>query len=243
MIKSRTTLIVLTVSFLLYEYVVAAFMYNIGGMFSNFSYTFVISACVFCALFVERTWDYAFTQIGLLCTVGADYFLVLVDEQQRLPGMLFFSAAQVAYFCRLYFADKNEKSRRIHLILRVAASVALPLICLIVLGKNADGVALVSMFYYANLFLNVVFALKNFEKPGIFAIGLLVFLISDTVIGFHNLDCYFPIKEGSALYKFFHSSSELIYGFYLPSQVLICTSLLPRRLAEIAEKKQKINAG
>ena len=198
-------------------------MHNVNGMFSVFAYAYIVCTCIFCALFKEKAKDYIFTQLGLIGTMCADFFLVLLPHQERLPGMIFFSAVQVFYFLRLYFLDESKKRRTVHLVLRIILSVGIVAVTLSVLGLNADPVAVLSMFYYVNLVLNLIFAFLDFENNSVFAIGLLCFIVSDTVIGIRNLDSYIgaqPIVE-EVVEHIKRSKIDLIYGFYLPSQAFI----------------------
>lgn len=144
--------------------------------------------------------------------------------------MLFFSVTQLSYFLRLYLYDENKYRRAWHIGIRAAASILAVAATFIVLGQSADSVAVVSMFYYANLIINIVFAFIQLEKPGIFAIGLLLFAMCDAVIGFSFLDGYLPIPEGSFIYKIIYPGFDLAWAFYLPSQILLAISLLPRRI-------------
>ena len=180
--------------------------------------------------------------------MGADFFLVLLPEQKRLPGMIFFAAVQIMYFLRLYTTDTNAKRKKVHLILRVALSVIIVAATFIVLGVGADPVAVLSTFYYTNLLLNVIFAFIDYENTGVFAIGLLLFIISDTVIGFHELDDYIgkdPIVM-EVVKQIKRSKIDLVYGFYLPSQVLIAMApahkLFKKLDKEQMAKKRKVYA-
>ena len=246
MAKTKKTLFLLTVDFILLETIFVFLMNNIGGMFSVFSYIYITSACIFCSFFKEKTNDYIFTQLGLIGTMGADFFLVLLPEQKRLPGMIFFAAVQIMYFLRLYTTDTNAKRKKVHLILRVALSVIIVAATFIVLGVGADPVAVLSTFYYTNLLLNVIFAFIDYENTGVFAIGLLLFIISDTVIGFHELDDYIgkdPIVM-EVVKQIKRSKIDLVYGFYLPSQVLIAMApahkLFKKLDKEQMAKKRKV---
>lgn len=220
-------------------------MHNVNGMFSFFSYVYVTTCAIFCSLFREKSTDYLFTQLGLIGTMGADIFLVLLPHQERLPGMICFSCVQIFYFLRLYTTDTNEKRRKANLILRIIGSVAIVALTFLVLGPGADPVAVLSMFYYVNLFLNVIFAFLDFENTGVFAIGLLCFIISDTVIGFNELDDYVgrdPVVM-EVINHIRRSKIDLVYGFYLPSQALIAMSpaykLFKKLDKEQTEKKRK----
>lgn len=233
MIKNKRLLILLSVIFLVTEAILGILLQTAQSSIPiNLRYTAVVFACLFCVLFAEKSLSFLFTQIALLGTVGADYFLVYRSDMQQLPAMIFFSVVQIAYFLRLYFEDGNKTRRKVHLIVRVAISAAIILVTFAVLGKSTDAVAAVSMFYYANLVLNAIFAFISFKKTPIFAIGLLLFILCDTVIGFSLIDTYLPLAEDSVIYKIIYPGFDLAWAFYLPSQALLSVSLLPERIRQ-----------
>ena len=233
MIKSKKILMGLTAVFLMTEALLGVLLQTAQGSVPiNLRYTAVIFACLFCILFAEKTFSFWFTQIALACTVCADYFLVYLTEIQQLPAMLFFSAVQIAYFLRLYFEENNKARRRFHLIIRVVLSLLAIVVTVMVLGKNCDAVATVSMFYYANLMLNAVFSFASFKKNYLLAVGFLLFILCDTVIGFAFIDDYLPISKDSVIYKIIYPGFDLAWAFYLPSQALLAISLLPERFRE-----------
>ena len=188
------------------------------------SYCSVLLACLFCATFCERSWRYALTQAALLCTVGADWFLVVTDPREQLPAMLFFSAAQLCYAARLIL-PQSPSVRRVHLWIRSLLSAFSCLLTVFVLGDKCDAVALISMFYYANLLLNIVYAFLAGRRERLFAVGLLLFVLCDTLIGISCLDAYFTIPADSFLYQIIHPGFDLAWAFYVPSQTLIAASL------------------
>jgi len=230
MIRNKRLLIGMSVAFTVTESILGYLIQTADTGVRILSYVSVVLACLFCALFFERSGSYAFTQIGLICTVCADYFLVLAEARQQLPAMIFFSVTQLAYFARLYFAERSEKRRTCHIFLRIIASGIAILATVIVLGSNTDAVALVSMFYYANLLINIVFAFLQGEEPRIFAVGLLLFVLCDTLIGLSCLDAYMTIPEDSFVWRLIHPGFDLAWAFYVPSQTLLALSLLPKRL-------------
>ena len=231
MIKNKKLLVILSAAFLTVEAVLGVLLQTSQHLTPiNLRYTAVVLACLFFILFAERSLSFLFTMLALLCTVGADYFLVYSEEIQQLPAMLFFSVTQIAYFLRLYFEDNNKTRRLVHLIARIAFSLLAIVVTFGVLQSSADAVAVVSMFYYVNLILNIIFAFINFEKPGVFAIGLLLFALCDTVIGLSLINTYLPLSEDSFIYKLINPGFDLAWAFYLPSQALLAVSLLPRKL-------------
>ena len=188
-------------------------------MFSLFSYICIISSCLFCAIVSDGSRSWLFTQLGLVGTVGADFFLVFIlPDQKRVPGL------------RIYFEDQNRLRRKIHLALRGVASVAALIVTPVVLGSRMDAVALISVFYYANLICNVVFSFVNFRQSGVFAIALLAFILSDTLLGFQSLSSYFLIPRGSFIFYVVQVGKSIFYPLYILSQVLIPVSVASRRL-------------
>ena len=231
MIKNKKLLVILSAIFLTAEAVLGILLQTAQNKIPiNLRYTAVVLACLFFILFAEKSLSFLFTMVALVCTVGADYFLVYCAEMQQLPAMLFFSVTQIAYFLRLYFEDNNITRRLIHLICRGVFSAVAIGATLLVLGADTDAVAVVSMFYYANLILNIIFAFIAFKKSWAFAIGLLLFVLCDTVIGLSLINTYLPIAEGSFIYKLIYPGFDLAWAFYLPSQALLSISLLPKRL-------------
>ena len=230
MIKNKKLLLWLSVAFLCIMAVLGVLLQTVQASIPvNLRYTAIVLACLFCILFAETSDSYLFTQLALVFTLMADYFLVCRDTVQQLPGMLCFSVVQIAYFMRLYREDKCSTRRKLHLGLRMALSVAVVAVTLAVLGKSCDAVAIVSMFYYANLILNAVFACMDFKKNPIFAIGLILFILCDTIIGLSLIDAYLPISRDSVMYRIIFPGFDLAWAFYLPSQALLAISLLPRR--------------
>ena len=192
-------------------------------------YLTVLLACLFCGLLAERSWAYLLTQLALLLTACADWFLVLPSPPNQLPGMVFFSLAQLAYGARLCLAEPSPLRRRVQLWARVLLSAAALTATVLALGKGTDAVALVSMLYYANLILNLILAWTQLPKQAIMAVGLTLFLLCDTLIGLAFLDGYIPIGEESVIYRVIHPGFDLAWAFYLPSQMLLAVSLLPVR--------------
>ena len=229
MIKNKRVILIFSVIFLVLECIIGVLIHTAQGSIDiNLRYLSVILACGFFIIFANRSHCYIFTQVGLICTVCADYFLVYLTDIKQLPAMIFFSVTQIVYFLRLYFDDTNATRRKWHVIIRASAAVIVLSLTAVVLGKSCDAVALVSMFYYANLALNLTFAFADFKNNRIFAIGILCFILCDTVIGLSFVSSYLPMNESSFIYKIIYPGFDLAWVFYLPSQALIAVSLLKK---------------
>lgn len=228
MLNKTTLKLPLTITFIVCEIILGVLVQITGdGVLVAVSYACVILACLFFGLFYEKSYSYYLTQLGLICTVVADLFLVVMNPIKQLPAMAFFSVTQLCYFFRLYTSCKNPRLRLAHIITRGSLVVIALSLTALVLGKNTDALSLVSLFYYANLIVNIVFAFIEFKKEPLLAIGLLLFLLCDTIIGLNVMaNSYIPIAEGTLIYNILHCNINLAWIFYVPSQVLIALSLL-----------------
>lgn len=198
----------------------------------------IILCCSFCLLFIRNSHAYILTQLALLCTVGADYFLVWSQPRVQLPAMLFFLVAQSAYAVRLHLSDSSLPRRRAQGWSIFALAAIVPLLTGLVLGANTDALAVVSMLYYSVLVINVIFAAIRVRSNPLLAIGLVLFLCCDTVIGLVMMDAYLPIPSDALLYRVIHPGFDLAWACYLPSQVLITLSLLVEK-AHRADKNDE----
>ena len=189
------------------------------------SFCSIVLAFCFSLLFLSFKKKNFFIQIGLFFTVMADIFLVLVEPQLQALAMSFFSLAQLAYFSKLLYETQSKKLRLANLISRCLLVVIVQIITILVVGEKTDYLALISMFYYTNLILNIVFAFFNFRQNPYFAVGMVLFALCDTIIGLQvAIGTYIIIPESSFIYKFVFSSFNWAWLFYLPSQTLISIS-------------------
>ena len=217
----------MTACFLVLQLTFVYCMYHIR--FSLFSYICIISSCLFCALLADSSRSWLFTQIGLIGTVGADFFLVFLPVQQRVPGMLFFCTTQIAYFLRIYFEDHNRIRKTVHLVVRAVASVAILIVTPIVLGPRLDAISMISVFYYANLICNLLFGFLNFKQSRLFTLALFAFAFSDTIIGFQSLSSYFLIPRGSFIFYAIRIGKDIFYPLYIIAQISIPLSVAFRK--------------
>lgn len=198
-------------------------------------FTSICLSALFLVLCFEKNKTYLVMQIGLICTVFADIFLVVLEPIKQIPAMIFFSITQICYFLRLYFNTKSKKEKLIHLILRVSLTLIVQIITIVVLKEKIDALSLVSMFYYTNLILNMIFAFIHFKKSPVFAIGLLLFLLCDTIIGLDIMASSYISGTLLEAINSFISGANWAWIFYVPSQALIAISLV-----RIKEKKSSI---
>ncbi|MBO5323172.1 MAG: hypothetical protein J6A88_03610 [Oscillospiraceae bacterium] len=203
--------------FLVLEAVLYGFILTTGGQtLVTCEYLAIVLCFVFALLNFKKTT--MLIVAGLAFTLGADYFLVVANPQQQLWGMVFFMGAQTMYAIFLQLRSRN----RALLIGRIALIVLAEGIAWIVLGDKLDPLAAVSMYYYANLIMNLIVSFTMFRIEKLLSIGFVLFLLCDTVIGL-QVACggYLAIDPNSLLYRIIFMPFHLSWFFYLPSQVLI----------------------
>lgn len=160
---------------------------------------------------------------GMACTVGADFFLVVCSPMEQLLGMAFFMVAQSMYAVALH---KKQQCKPV-VILRVSLTILVPLVAAMVLKEKMDVLSAISLCYYVNLVMNLVAAWAQGNK--VLGIGFVLFLLCDTVIGLQTVvKGYLPIGEQTLLYQIIFTNFNLVWLFYLPSQVLIALKIKER---------------
>lgn len=211
--NTALTLAFLAVSLLLYYFILTAG----GTLLLATSY----AAIVLCFLFALSGWQNFWIIGGLACTVGADFFLVVLSPIQQFWGMVFFLGAQSLYAAMLH----RSRPGKVFLWLRITLTVVAEIVTVAILKDATDPLAVISICYYVNLIFNILMAFLQFKQYPLFSVGLVFFLLCDTVIGLQVMSGgYLPIPEDSLLHSIIFPPFNLAWMFYLPSQVLIALS-------------------
>lgn len=223
--------IILILIFLLVEFILGYFAQT--SIYKDYvRFTIVSLGFVFCFLFIKKDWIYITTQLALLFTLIADYFLVILDDYY-LIAMLAFLPVQLLYSIRIFLETNNKKINIIHFCIRIIFNLIAMVLPFIILKENVDGLSVVSVVYFCNLILNAIFASINYKKYDfsfIFAIGLILFVFCDIFVGIMNLNDYFDIEKGSFVYNVIYSDINFSWVFYTPSQALLAISLIGYKL-------------
>jgi len=179
--------------------------------------------------------DTIFVIIALMFTLLSDTFLLYLGKYYEI-GVSTFIITQTMYYLRLIFSTNFTKKRIIiSSIIRFGSFI----ICLIIMPfiDLFNFLNIITIFYFINLVMNFVDSListillrkdkTRFITSLIFTVGLLLFIGCDINVGLSNL-----IGKGS----------NLIWSFYLPSQILIALSaskMYNFRLNEVALYEEK----
>ena len=158
-----------------------------------------------------------FIPFSLFFTLVSDYFLLInTDKNLYIFGVVIFIIVQLSYFIYIETLKKNKTSFLISLIFRIILSSILIIALSII---RFDLLSIVSACYFVELLMNFITSLSLIKINKyflIFSIGLLLFIGCDISVGLTNLDLF----EGHIK----NLVSNLMWIFYLPSQVLISFS-------------------
>lgn len=158
---------------------------------------------------------------ALLFTAGADWFL-LIRNEHLLVGVALFLCVQALYFLRLHHAGGSRKL----LWLRLALALVFTLAPFLIPGM-ATPLNLLAMLYFSQLLSNTLLA-WSLPAMRTFALGLTLFVGCDICVGLFNAFVLPP--------ALFSVVSVGMWFFYLPSQVLISLSALPKEASPNEDK-------
>ncbi len=165
-------------------------------------------------------------------TLCADIFLagLFTFEGQKLIAMCFFCIVQGTYAVRIYRNHTCRGGKITHLGVRAGFAAVALLATWLVLGEKTDALSLISIFYFANLVVNLVFACIQIRESRLFPVGLLLFVLCDIVVGLSEMALsYISMREDSIWYAVTHSGVNLAWIFYVPSQTVLAISGNERR--------------
>ena len=198
---------------------------GVNGYTDYVRFSSIVIAFLFALLFLDKNADSLLCVFALLFTVCADYCLVIMEPEPRMAAMVFFNTVQLCYFVRIFLNEKSKTKRTVHVCVRLALIVVAVFATVIVLGESADALSIVSIIYFSNLLINIIFAFCERRRFLLFAIGLLSFAFCDVFVGLGVLvNDYIGAQAGSILYSLTHTEMDIIWFFYVPSQTLIAIS-------------------
>lgn len=166
-----------------------------------------ICLCALTAVLGANSRDALLVAVAQCLTVAADWHLLVKSgEMDYIVGVSFFILVQLTYLFRMEFL--RGRSTKAGPLLRALAFLG----ALWVL-KSGDLLTALSLFYFANLVVNLLEAIGLEEK--VFALGLALFVCCDLCVGLWNLELHPTLTEFARVG---------MWLFYLPSQVLIVLS-------------------
>lgn len=220
--------LIVLIAFVLIELAILVITLSIkSDVVPIFQFSAIVLAFAFSLFFFSFKRKNFITQFALLFTVVADIFLVLLSPKNQIMAMISFSITQILYFVRLVMETKSKKIRIANLVSRIVAIVVVQIVALMVLKIKADFLSCISIFYFTNLVVNMVFAFVNVKHNPLFAIGLLLFMFCDILVGMQSaIGVYINVDPSSFIYQLAFSPFEWLWLFYIPSQTLIALSTM-----------------
>lgn len=194
---------------------------------SYLSFSSIALSFIFCLLLFRKEIEHKITVLALFFTLWADFFLCGIVSFKFIQelAMLFFVGTQTCYFLRI-FINQTKKEKIVHLSIRIPVFLFAIILTAIVLKENTNFLSLISLFYYANLLVNVVFAFIKFKKAPLLAIGLLLFSLCDVFVGLSMIDGFMHIPDGSLIYQIKNIPLNMAWLFYVPSQTVLALSTI-----------------
>lgn len=186
----------------------------------NFSF---IVLCFIVTLLTFNKTKHNLLQLGaIIFTLIADYFLTL-KEIYFIFSIILFTIVQIFYFIRI-LDYSNRKEIIINIIFRILLVAFIAFISFTLLKSVMNELIVVALFYYVNFLVNVIFAFIHFKDNKLLALGLLFFLLCDTMIGFQEMVDIFNLSENSFIYIISQTPYNIPWMFYIPAQVLLLLS-------------------
>lgn len=164
--------------------------------------------------------DYNIMRLAFIATLAADYFLTLHSEEQVLGTFLFF-LSQVMFFFRIHLSYQRIKPKIIYLYTAVFSIFVLMFYLIL---ESIDVLIIVSLLYFSFLLLNMIFSWMTHKRYILFTIGLTCYIAADLMVAMHMADPYITFATPSIFSYLTSTPINLIWLFYLPTQVLLALS-------------------
>ena len=179
---------------------------------------FGIAFIVFCAfifLLINKTIN-KYILFALIFTLIADVFLLLINDYYPI-GLLCFICVQTLY----YFSLKPylEKNFIPQLIIRGFIFITFSILSISTSNYEIFLSSCYIIFFILNI-ITIIF-IRNKGSLKLFLLGLVLFIMCDLFVGLYNLGNYLSIPNQINKILLF-LSEDLMWFFYLPSQVIIC---------------------
>ena len=196
-------------------------IYPGGELCRLFEYTLVILCFAFACGHRSETLDGLLSLLALLCTAGADFFLVALKEEQWLPGLSLFCVAQLFWALRLLRMEAGRR-RFVH-GLTWAWTCGTLLVVAVIAVRGGDPVLLLSAVYASLLLTTVLFSWLT-PRNLLFTLGMTLFLGCDLFVAANNAVLYLDLDAFPLLKALHDIPFNMMWAFYGPSQMLLALS-------------------
>ena len=197
------------------------FIYPTGELCRLFQYALVLMCFAYACGHRSESVDGLLSLLALLCTAGADFFLVALREEQWLPGMAVFCGAQFFWALRLAMLEDGRK--RVAHGLVWAFTCGTLLIVAVILARGPDTLLLLSAVYASCLLTTALFGWLT-PRNLLFTLGMTLFLGCDLFVAVNNAALYLDTSAHPLLKTLHNIPFNMMWAFYGPSQMLLALS-------------------
>lgn len=216
--KNRQLSLILFLFVQLYIYVMlVCFNSNINPkiMFISSSILcFIMGVFLFC-----KTKDYYIMISALFISLIGDFFFTFFNNSSYI-GLICLNITQILYFLRIYLDSDYKKT---NLLARIII-IPIILIAFIILKENFNFSVLLWITFITNLFINILFTIKEIGINNFFPIGLLFLFIYGAFIMIYNIENYVTVNL-DFINIINNLPFDLRYVFYIPAQVTLTCSI------------------
>ena len=176
---------------------------------------FIISIFLFC-----KTKDYYLMLSAITISLISDIFFIFFDNLSYI-GLIGLNIVQLLYFLRIYLDSDYKKS---NVLSRIIVLPFITLITFLVLRDRINIEALLWVWFSTNLFINILFTIKEIGINNLFPIGLLLLFAFSASLMLTNVGNY--INSNIRLLNFIENLPfDLTHVFYIPAQVVLTCSI------------------
>ena len=196
-------------------------IYPGGELCRLFEYALVVLCFAFACGHRNVGVDGFLSVLALLCTAGADFFLVALKDEQWVPGLALFCLVQFFWAVRLVRMEAGKR-RLVHGLVW-AGTCATLLVVAILIVRGTDTVLLLSAVYASLLLTTVLFSWLTPQNLR-FTLGMTLFLGCDLFVAVNNAAQYLDLAAYPLLQTLHDVPFNMMWAFYGPSQMLLALS-------------------
>lgn len=184
----------------------------------------ILSSSIIClgiALFMFcKTRDYFIMLAAIILSLISDTFITVISNL-KIISFIILNLVQILYFLRIYLDSEYKKSNLIYRIIFIPLLISLNFI---ILKDNVTIYSILWTTFITNLFINILFTIKEIGLNNLFPIGLLFLFIYGSSIMFMQLENYVSININ--FINFLNNLSfDITYIFYIPAQTILTCSI------------------
>ncbi len=225
--KKRVLKIALAIIFVFYCLFIYRDMHHTSGFFPTYILKYIsILFCFFITLMIGKDSihkrDRTLLQFGMLCTVFADFFFLILNHY--IVGIGFFCLVQIIYYFR--YKGRIIPSILFRFLLGFLLIIGIHLL-LNLLEVKVEWILTMASFYALCIITSVIESIHVLKVNGypainrwLIVLGMVLFLLCDINVALSYLMKSYAIE-------LYGTSATLIWIFYLPSQVFLSLSGYP----------------